>query len=135
MKDAPGFEVIDDVVLGHFSFAKFLMWKDLVDRTVDLRNNAVVRHLMDTPRDPYAIGEGFVDPRQLDQIYSPSDLLVTLPADSSQMAAVATADRGKDFVLIGPPGTGQEPNHFEHHWPPFGQGKDSSFRFGENGCT
>ena len=107
VKDAPGFEVIDDVVLGHFSFAKFLMWKDLVDRTEDLRNNAVVRHLMDTPRDPYAIGEGFVDPRQLDQIYSPSDLLVTLPADSSQMAAVATADRGKDFVLIGPPGTGK----------------------------
>ena len=32
VKDAPGFEVTEDVVLGHFSFAKYLMWKDLVDR-------------------------------------------------------------------------------------------------------
>ena len=28
IRDAPGFEVIEDVVLGHFSFAKYLMWKD-----------------------------------------------------------------------------------------------------------
>ena len=46
-------------------------------------------------------------PRQLDRDYKPSDLLVSLPADSSQMAAIATADRGKDFVIIGPPGTGK----------------------------
>lgn len=32
VRDAPGFEVVTDVVLGHFSFAKYLMWKDLVDR-------------------------------------------------------------------------------------------------------
>ena len=107
VKDAPGFEVIEDVVLGHFSFAKFLMWKDLVDRTDALRENAVVRHLMDTPRDPYVTEKSFVDPQQLDRIYNPSELLVSLPADSSQMAAVATADLGKDFVAIGPPGTGK----------------------------
>ena len=107
VKDAPGFEVIEDVVLGHFSFAKFLMWKDLVDRIDALRNNDVVRHLIDTPRDPYATEKNFVDPQQLDHIYNPSQLLVSLPADSSQMAAVATADLGKDFVLIGPPGTGK----------------------------
>ena len=107
VKDAPGFEVIEDVVLGHFSFAKFLMWKDLVDRTDALRDNAVVRHLMDTPRDPYVTERSFVDPQQLDRIYNPSELLVSLPADSSQMAAVATADLGKDFVAIGPPGTGK----------------------------
>lgn len=51
--------------------------------------------------------EGFVNPRDLDRNFSPSDLMVTLPADSSQMAAIATADRGKDFILIGPPGAGK----------------------------
>ena len=107
VKDAPGFEVIEDVVLAHFSFAKFLMWKDLVDRIEALRNNNVVRHLIDTPRDPYATEKNFVESRQLDHLYNPSQLLVSLPADSSQMAAVATADLGKDFVLIGPPGTGK----------------------------
>lgn len=107
VKEVPGFEVIEDVVLGHFSFAKYLMWKDLVDRTDALRENAVVRHLIDTPRDPYTSETDFVKPPQLDREYKPSDLLTPLPADSSQMAAIATADRGKDFVIIGPPGTGK----------------------------
>ncbi len=107
VKDAPGFEVVEDVVLGHFSFAKYLMWKDLVDRTDALRNNRVVRHLMDTPRDPYPSETSFVSNDEVDRKYNPSDLLTPLPADASQMAAIATADRGKDFIIIGPPGTGK----------------------------
>ncbi len=107
VKEAPGFEVVEDVVLGHFSFAKYLMWKDLVDRTKALRDNAVVRHLLDTPQDPYGTEIPFVEPRELDRGYKPSDLLTPLAADSSQMAAIATADKGKDFVIIGPPGTGK----------------------------
>jgi len=107
VKEAPGFEVIEDVVLGHFSFAKYLMWKDLVDRTNVLRENSIVKHLIDTPRDPYHCEISFVDGNQVDQLYKPSDLLAPLPADSTQMAAIATADRGKDFIIIGPPGTGK----------------------------
>ena len=107
VKDAPGFEVVEDVVLGHFSFAKYLMWKDLVDRTNALRRSPIVKHLLDTPRDPYVSDIGFVDAFEVDRNFKPSDLLVPLPADSSQMAAIATADRGKDFIIIGPPGTGK----------------------------
>lgn len=107
IKNIPGFEVTEEVVLGHFSFAKYLMWKDLVDRAAELRENAVVRHLLDTPREAYASDIRFVDRSELDNQYSPADLLTPLPADSSQMAAIATADRGKDFVIIGPPGTGK----------------------------
>src|SRR5690606_31754059 len=107
VKDAPGFEVVEDVVLGHFSFAKYLMWKDLVERADALRQSPVVKHLIDTPRDPYATDITFVSESDIDRNYKPSDLLTPLPADSSQMAAIATADRGKDFVIIGPPGTGK----------------------------
>ena len=109
VRDIPGFEVVEEVALGHFSFAKYLMWKDLVDRTDALRDNSVVRHLLDTPREVYAPpGQGgFVDVKRLDEDFAPIDLLMPLPADASQMAVVATADRGKDFVIIGPPGTGK----------------------------
>ena len=107
VKDAPGFEVVEDVVLGLFSFAKYLMWKDLVDRTEALRSNAIVKHLIDTPRDPYPSEVAFVDGADIDRRYEPSDLLAPLPTDSSQMAVIATADAGKDFVIIGPPGTGK----------------------------
>jgi very-short-patch-repair endonuclease len=78
VRDTPGFEVTEDVLLGSFSFAKYLMWKDLVDRTETLKANRVVRHLLETP-----------------------------PADSSQLAAVVGSARGCDFVLDGPPGTGK----------------------------
>lgn len=107
IKEVPGFEVVEEVVLGHFSFAKYLMWKDLVDRTEVLRLNPVVKHLLDTPREPYGSQLAFVDGADIDRKYHPSDLLTPLPADASQMAAIATADKGKDFIVIGPPGTGK----------------------------
>ena len=102
-----GFEVVEDVVLGTFSFAKYLMWKDLVDRTDDLRNSPVVKHLLDTSRDPYQSGQSFTQPSDLDSIRSPGELFLPLPADSSQIAAVVASGEGKDFVIIGPPGTGK----------------------------
>lgn len=107
VKETSGFEVVEDVVLGHFSFAKYLMWKDIADRTDALRGNDVVRHLVDTPGEEYASDVDFVEPSEVDRKYKPSDLLTPLPADASQLAAIATADRGKDFVIIGPPGTGK----------------------------
>lgn len=107
IKDVPGFEVVEDVVLGHFSFAKYLMWKDLVDRSDQLKQSPVVKHLLDTPREPYDSDIRFVSAEDIDRDYTPADLLAPLPADSAQMAAIATADRGKDFVIIGPPGTGK----------------------------
>lgn len=106
-KDIKGWEVTEDVVLATFSFAKYLMWKDLTDRTDQLRENAVVRHLIDTPREPFRSGIAFPDPRQLDRELVPERMFCPLPADSSQLSAVLAAARGKDFVLIGPPGTGK----------------------------
>lgn len=107
IKDIPGWEVKEEVSLATFSFAKFLMWKDLVERTDQLKQNPVVRHLIDTPRDPYPSAMGFVDPRTLDRDHGPDQTFCPLPADSSQLSAVMTAAKGKDFVLIGPPGTGK----------------------------
>ena len=51
IKDIKGWEVSEEVVLAMFSFAKYLMWKDLTERTDQLRENPVVRHLIDTPRE------------------------------------------------------------------------------------
>src|SRR3546814_943914 len=51
--DMKGFEVVEEVVLSTFSFAKYLMWKDLSDRTAELKESPFVAHLIDTPRDPY----------------------------------------------------------------------------------
>jgi len=107
IKDIKGWEVAEEVTLAMFSFAKFLMWKDLTERTDQLRENAVVRHLIDTPRESYPQGVAFPNPKRLDSEFAPEHSFCPLPADSSQFSAVMAAVRGKDFVLIGPPGTGK----------------------------
>ncbi|WPB57380.1 DUF3320 domain-containing protein [Xylophilus sp. GOD-11R] len=107
IKDIKGWEVSEEVVLAMFSFGKYLMWKDLTERTDQLRQNAVVRHLIDSPRDSYPAGIPFPHSKNLDREFGPEQTFCPLPADSSQLSAVMAAVRGKDFVLIGPPGTGK----------------------------
>src|SRR5690606_31217440 len=76
VRDVPGMEVVDETALSTFSFAKFLMWKDLVERTNALRENRVVRHLIDTPEQSFeGGGEPFRDERDLDHHYAPADIV------------------------------------------------------------
>ena len=107
VRDLKGWEVTTDVVLSTFSFTKFLMWQDLVERMDVLKRNPVVRHLIDTPKESYGDGGGFPDPTRMDRDHHPKDVFAPLSADSSQLAAVLAAAGGKDFVLFGPPGTGK----------------------------
>ncbi|TJV46258.1 MAG: DUF3320 domain-containing protein [Mesorhizobium sp.] len=110
VRDVPGMEVVDDTALSTFSFAKFLMWKDLVERTDALRQNRVVRHLIDTPEQAFESSGGqsaFHDEAELDGTYEPSSIISILPLDSSQTAASLAAAEGRDFVIVGPPGTGK----------------------------
>jgi hypothetical protein len=107
VKEIPRWEVNTDVFLGVFSFTKFLMWKDLRDRTEDLKKNRVVGHLIDRPQEVLAAGEDISILEDLDDKHPPGALLTPLLADSSQLNAVARASGGHDFVLEGPPGTGK----------------------------
>ncbi|MGR3464817.1 DUF4011 domain-containing protein [Limimaricola sp.] len=108
VRDMPGFEVIEELSLSTFSFAKFLMWEDLVAREAALRDSPLVRHLLDGPQEAFAQPDlSQIAPHELDAALAPADLVTPLPVDSSQLAAVAAAAQGRDFVLIGPPGTGK----------------------------
>lgn len=107
VRDVRGFEVSEDVMLGSFSFAKYLMWKDLTDRAEALKVNPVVRHLLErSAGDAYDCAGAIPAADTLDTI-DPATLFTPLPADSSQLAAVVGSATGCDFVLDGPPGTGK----------------------------
>ena len=101
-----GFEVVEEVVLGHFSFNKYLMWKDLTDRTEEMLNHPIVSAVIDKTKQFPDDGD-FISPEKLDDLYKPEDFFVPLSADSSQLAVIAAADKGKSFVIEGPPGTGK----------------------------
>ncbi len=109
VRDVSGFEVVEELAISTFSFAKYLMWKDLVDRSEQLRQNRLVKHLIDGAAETYGdTGDGSsIAPREIDRQFAPRDLLTPLSADSSQLAAVLAARDGRDFVLVGPPGTGK----------------------------
>ena len=109
VRDVAGFQVVEDIALSTFSFAKYLMWKDLVDRIDQLRANRLVGHMIDGSEHAYRESGSNppVVPGEIDRRRAPRDLLTPLPADSSQLAAVLAASEGRDFILVGPPGTGK----------------------------
>ncbi|MDS9469037.1 DUF3320 domain-containing protein [Paracoccus sp. MBLB3053] len=108
VRDVPGFEFVEECAISTFSFSKYLMWKDLVDRADSLRESALVRHLLDSPSEIFSgAATAMPQPSDIDRHHAPGDLLAPMPADSSQLAAVVAAAEGRDFVLIGPPGTGK----------------------------
>lgn len=108
VRDYPGFEVVDEISLSTFSFAKYLMWKDLSERTEALRQNRVVKHLIDNPEHAFpGADERFPDERDIDRLSPATDIVMPLSADSSQIAATLAATQGRDFVIVGPPGTGK----------------------------
>ena len=107
VREIAQWEVLEQAHLGIFSFTKYLMWKDLQDRTAQLKLSRVVRHLIDNP------GEAFVregtqgEFDRLDTSHRPQDILAPLLSDSSQLKAICAVDAGRNLVLEGPPGTGK----------------------------
>ncbi|WP_395494538.1 DUF3320 domain-containing protein [Acetobacter sp. KSO5] len=111
LRAVPGWEVRDYVTLTTLSFAKFLMWKDLQERSDKLRTSEVATRLLDgiTAEDTEAapLPRFFEVDGSLDEALVKADLICPMEADSSQLKAVARAASGESFVLIGPPGTGK----------------------------
>jgi len=106
----PGWEVLEEAHLGHFSFAKYLMWRDLAQFENRFREHPLVTHLAnpgESSEDALPAGPAVVSAEGLDARLPPRDVLCPLDADSSQLAAVASAKEGSSFVLQGPPGTGK----------------------------
>ncbi|MBB3086706.1 DUF4011 domain-containing protein [Geodermatophilus sabuli] len=90
--------------LAVLQFAKFRLWKDLDEHWADFTANPLVAHLVHEPTeaftDPAPDTAGRVD---LDELAAQCPV----PADASQLRAVAEAGAGRTFVLEGPPGTGK----------------------------
>ncbi len=105
-----GWEVLPDAqTLGFFSFAKFLMYRDLDNECWPgegkLVQHKLIRSLLADgfEHQPLTIPEdAFVDD------YIPvSEMLHVADADSSQMKAIHEARQGRSLIIQGPPGTGK----------------------------
>ncbi|RUX22577.1 DUF3320 domain-containing protein [Mesorhizobium sp. M2A.F.Ca.ET.037.01.1.1] len=105
-----GWEVLrDDMLLGFFSFAKFLMYRDL-DPEIWPEGSKIIEQ----PKIRSLLSDGFEAREPLmsediaiDPHISPAEMLHIVDSDSSQTLAIHDVRRGRDLVIQGPPGTGK----------------------------
>lgn len=108
--DQPRWEVLhDDMVVWFFSFAKFLMYRDL-----DPASWPADAPLGSNPALSGLLGGGFVSEPPLcgrddaiDPLIPPATTIHVTDADSSQAMVIEEVRRGRHLVVQGPPGTGK----------------------------
>ncbi|WP_414814764.1 DUF3320 domain-containing protein [Rhizobium sp. IY2] len=99
----------DDIVLGFFSFAKFLMYRDL-DPTLWPADGKFTERPLITGlvSNGFERGDALLnDDTKIDAHISPQAMTHIVDADSSQAVAIHEVRRGRDLVIQGPPGTGK----------------------------
>ena len=106
IKNQPKWDVEEQVILGIFSFNKFIMWNDIHNNSSKLAENKIVSSLINGKIE-WEAQDMTADAAELDKQLSPADLLLPLSADSSQLEAIYEAVNDRTFILHGPPGTGK----------------------------
>jgi len=106
IKNMPGWEVREEARIGLFSFGKFIMWTDMTSRAELLKQNPLVKYLMDGGGD-FDDGVKVFPPEEIEKRVDLEELFCPVSADSSQLTAVLYSTLGKSFVLHGPSGTGK----------------------------
>ncbi|MES2711915.1 MAG: DUF4011 domain-containing protein, partial [Pseudomonadota bacterium] len=97
----------DALAIGLFSFAKFLMWRDLDPQAnPGLLTHPLIRALVGGEALPEGPG-GFPDDADVDAIIPVERLDHVMDVDGSQALAVEAVRRGGHLVIQGPPGTGK----------------------------
>ncbi|MCY4541871.1 MAG: DUF3320 domain-containing protein [Rhodobacteraceae bacterium] len=96
--------------LGFFSFAKALMFRDLVEDNWPgggLTQNPLISGLLDTDREVEGSPLRFGPRERLDDRLDPKDLIHVVEADASQAKVIEEVRSGCNLVVQGPPGTGK----------------------------
>lgn len=107
VQHVPRWEVLDEAHLGHFTFTKFLMWRDLEENAQILLQNPIVRHIAEREGIAGVRAEIPDPPGLLDEHVRAAELPCVVDADATQLSAIHAVLSGANLVLQGPPGTGK----------------------------
>ena len=105
-----GWEIVPDcMMLGFFSFAKFLMYRDLDPDVWPANGRIVDRDLVrGLLSDGFEGSESMIpEDANIDPFVPPAEMLHIVDSDSSQALAVHEVRKGRNLVIQGPPGTGK----------------------------
>ena len=106
VKDYKRWRVTNDIYLTLFSFAKFIMYKDIEKHMELLSKHPIIRRICGESTDEKETLD-LLEEKKLDEVLSPFNTFQILDADSSQQRAILAAKRGKNIIIEGPPGTGK----------------------------
>ena len=104
----PHWDVIDETMLGLFSFNKFAMWNDIHNNAEKMCHSPIIESLLRK----HWVGSNdeettAADIAETDRTVEPKEYAMPVDVDSSQMEAVVESGLGHSFILYGPPGTGK----------------------------
>ncbi len=101
-------KIKEDIYLGFFSFANFVMFKDLEKFKSIYGGHPIISELAGIKQDlsDEPIGD-YISADELDIKRKPHDTYQVLDADSSQQEAIEIIKSGRNAVIQGPPGTGK----------------------------
>lgn len=100
-------KLCNNIYLGLFSFAKFVMYKDLEEHSDEIRNCSLVKNICGLNKSQRIDIEQTCPIKELDKNFLPQDNYSILDADSSQQQAIAFVKQNNNLVIQGPPGTGK----------------------------
>lgn len=102
IKEKSRWDVIEECVLGLFSFSKFVMWNDIHNNAEKMLENGIIQTLVTGKLSLTEEEMKGVDAREIDKTKEPKSFAVPLDVDSSQLEAVIESGEGKSFLLYGP---------------------------------
>ncbi len=103
-------KIKNDIFLGLFSFAKFVMFKDLEKYNNSFINDKIVQALAGVNKNGINGSNEYPVASELDEKRKPLDLYQVLNADSSQQKSIEAVKAGNSVVIQGLPGTGKSQN-------------------------
>ena len=100
IRDMKGWDVVEESMLGLFSFNKFVMWNDIHSNAEKLKENAIIASLMEN-RIQWQDNVPEVDAREIDKTCAPDDFSIPIDVDSSQLEAVIESGEGRVLYYMG----------------------------------
>ena len=107
IKEHARWDVVEEALLGLFSFSKFVMWNDIHSNSQLMRRNHIVDALLQKQFQRQPSSEEPLDVRKADRSLHPTAFALPVDVDSSQLEAVIESGQERSFILYGPPGTGK----------------------------
>ena len=107
IKGQTRWKLLNNIYIGLFSFAKFVMYKDLDEYQELIKKSKLVGTICGLTDEKQVSAEQICPLSELDTRIKPEATYQILDADSSQQQAIQVVKADNNLVIEGPPGTGK----------------------------